>query len=190
MKTKNKNGKKKKIQLNYEVDNMFSTSIKNGKMKVIGYVDEDNFSDFVNHYLTDILDAIPTKSFGLVESYIKRQIKEKPIVNNDHVDNHACLSATFSNEQIKYIDQFLKGYSDVSIDEMCYGKPTETVACFIFSEHRNPKNVQINIGYFDDKVDSFMFYPVTNGKFEEEGAPIASKVLGYIPFKRNENCRR
>ena len=63
MKTKNKNGKKKKIQINYEIDNMFSTSIKNGEMKIIGYVDENNFSDFVNHYLMDILDAIPTKSF-------------------------------------------------------------------------------------------------------------------------------
>lgn len=185
MKTKNKNGKKKKIQLNYEVDNMFSTSIKNGQMKVIGYVDENNFSDFVNHYLTDILDVIPTKSLGLVESYIKQRMEEKQIINNElAADNHEG----FSNEQLKYIDQFLKGYSDVSIDEMCYGKPTETVACFIFSEHRNPKNVQINIGYFDDMLDGFMFYPVTNGKFEEEGAPIASKVLGYIPFKRNENC--
>ena len=55
MKAKNKNGKKKKIQLNYEVDNMFITSIKNGQMKVIGCVDENNFSDFVNRYLTDIL---------------------------------------------------------------------------------------------------------------------------------------
>lgn len=184
MKTKTKNGKKKKIQLNYEADNMFSTSIKNGEMKVIGYVDEDNFSDFVNHYLMDILDAIPTKSLGLVESYIKHRMEEKPILDNDHVDNHAALSAVFSNEQINYIKQILKGYSDVSIEEMCYGKPTETVACFIFSEHRNPHNVQINLGYFDDKVDAFMFYPVTDGKFEEEGAPIASKVLGYIPFKR------
>lgn len=185
MKTKSKNGKKKKIQLNYEVDNMFSTSIKNGEMKVIGYVDENNFSNFVNHYLTDILDAIPTKSLGIVESYIKRRMEEKPILDNDFVDNHAALSAGFSNEQINYIKQILKGYSDVSIDEMCYGKPTETVACFIFSEHRNPRNVQINLGYFDDKVDAFMFYPVTDGKFEEEGVPIASKVLGYIPFKRN-----
>ena len=185
MKTKNKNGKKKKIQINYEVDNIFSTSIKNGEMKVIGYVDEDNFSDFVNHYLTDILDAIPTKSLGLVESYIKQRMEEKPIVNNDHVDNNADNHEGFSNDQLKYIEQFLKGYSDVSIEEMCYGKPTETVACFIFSEHRNPHNVQINLGYFDDKVDAFMFYPVTNGNFEEEGAPIASKVLGYIPFRRN-----
>ena len=188
MKTKNKNGKKKKIQINYDVDNTFSTSIKNGEMKIIGYVDENNFFDFVNHYLTDILDAIPTKSLGLVESYIKRRMEEKPILDNDHVDNHAVSSEGFSNDQLKYIDQFLKGYSDVSIDEMCYGKPTETVACFIFSEHRNPKNVQINIGYFDDKVDAFMFYPVVNGKFDEEGAPIVGKVLGYIPFKRNENC--
>lgn len=185
MKAKNKNGKKKKIQINYEVDNIFSTSIKNGEVKVIGYVDENNFSDFVNHYLTDILDAIPTKSLGLVESYIKRRMEEKPIVNNNHVGNNSISSDGFSNEQLKYIDQFLKGYSDVSIEEMRYGKPTETVACFIFSEHRNPRNVQINLGYFDDKVDAFMFYPVTNGKFEEEGAPIASKVLGYIPFKRN-----
>ena len=185
MKTKNKNGKKKKIQINYEVDNMFSTSIKNDEMKVIGYVDENNFSDFVNHYLTDILDAIPTKSLGMVESYIKQRMEEKPIVDNNHADINADNHDGFSNEQLKYIDQFLKAYSDVSIDEMCYGKPTETVACFIFSEHRNPRNVQINLGYFDDKVDTFMFYPVTNGKFEEEGVPIASKVLGYIPFKRN-----
>ena len=34
---KNKNGKKKKIQLNYEADNMFITSIKNGQMKVIDH---------------------------------------------------------------------------------------------------------------------------------------------------------
>ena len=183
MKSKNKNGKKKKIQINYEADNMFSTSIKNGEMKVIGYVEETNFSDFVNHYLTDILDAIPTKSLGLVESYNKRRMEEKPILDNDHVDNHAVSSEGFSNDQLKYIDQFLKGYSDVSIDEMCYGKPTETVACFIFSKHRNPNNVQINLGYFYDKVDAFMFYPVTDGKIEEEGAPIASKVIGYIPFK-------
>ena len=181
MKTKNKNGKKKKIQINYEADNMFSTSIKNDEMNVIGYVDENNFSNFVNHYLTDILDAIPIKSLGLVDSYIKRRMEEKPIVNNDHADNHEG----FTNKQIEYIEQFLKGYSDVSIDEMCYGKPTETVACFIFSEHRNPNNVQINLGYFDDILNCFMFYPVTDGKFEEEGAPIASKVLGYIPFKRN-----
>ena len=184
MKTKTKNGKKKKIQLNYEADNMFSTSIKNGEMKVIRYVDENNFSDFVNHYLTDILDAIPTKSLGIVESYIKRRMEEKPILDNDLVDNHAALSASFSNEQINYIKQILKGYSDVSINDMCFGKPTETVACFIFSEHRNPHNVQTNLGYFDDKVDAFMFYPVTDGKFEEEATPIMSKVLGYIPFKR------
>ena len=68
MKEKNKNGKKKKIQINYEADNMFITSIKNGQMKVIGHVDENNFSDFVNRYLTDILGAIPTKSLGMVES--------------------------------------------------------------------------------------------------------------------------
>ena len=185
MKTKNKNGKKKKIQINYEVDNMFSTSIKNGEMKIIGYVDENNFSDFVNHYLTDILDAIPTKSLGLVDTYIKQRMEEKPIVDNSHADINADNHDGFSNEQLKYIDQFLKGYSDVSIEEMRYGKPTETVACFIFSEHRNPRNVQINLGYFDDKVDAFMFYPVTDGKFEKEGVPIASKVLGYIPFKRN-----
>ena len=185
MKSKNKNGKKKKIQINYEIDNMFSTSIKNGEMKVIGYVDETNFSDFVNHYLTDILDAIPTKSLGLADSYIKQRMEEKLIVDNNHSDINADNHDGFSNEQLKYIDQFLKGYSDVSIEEMRYGKPTETVACFIFSEHRNPRNVQINLGYFDDKVDTFMFYPVTDGKFEEEGAPIASKVLGYIPFKRN-----
>ena len=180
MKIKSKNGKKKKIQLNYEADNIFSTSIKNGEMKVIGYVDENNFSDFVNHYLMDILDAIPTKSLGMVESYIKRRMEEKPIVNNNNADNHEG----FSNEQIKYIEQFLKGYSDVNIDDMCFGKPTETVACFIFSENRNHNIVNINLGYFGDKVDAFMFYPATDGKFEEEGAPIASKVLGYIPFKR------
>ena len=183
MKTKNKNGKKKKIQINYEVDNMFSTSIKNGEMKIIGYVDENNFSVFVNHYLTDILDTIPTKSLGMVESYIKRRMEDKPIVDNNHSDINADNHDGFSNEQLKYIEQFLKGYSDVSIEEMRYGKPTETVACFIFSEHRNPSNVQINFGYFDDKVDAFMFYPVTDGKIEEEGAPIVSKVLGYIPFK-------
>ena len=185
MKTKSKNGKKKKIQINYEVDNMFSTSIKNDEMEVIGYVDENNFSDFVNNYLTDILDAIPTKSLGMVDSYIKRRMEEKSIVDNNHYDINADNHDGFSNEQLKYIDQFLKGYSDVSIEEMRYGKPTKTVACFIFSEHRNPRNVQINLGYFDDKVDAFMFYPVTDGKFEEEGVPIASKVLGYIPFKRN-----
>ena len=45
----------------YEVDNMFSTSVKDGEMNVIGNVDEKNFSDFVKHYLTDIVDSIPTK---------------------------------------------------------------------------------------------------------------------------------
>ena len=180
MKAKNKNGKKKKIQLNYEVDNMFITSIKNGQMKVIGCVDENNFSDFVNRYLTDILGAIPTKSLGLVESYIKRRLEEKLIVNN----NHARLSEVFSNEQIKYIEQFLKGYSDVSIDDMRFGKPTEIVACFIISEEINSNIIQINLGYFDDRLDAFMFKPDTNGKFDEEYKPVLSKVLGYIPFKR------
>ena len=184
MKTKNKNGKKKKIQINYEVDNMFSTSIKNGEMKIIGYVDENNFSDFVNHYLMDILDAIPTKSFGLVESYIKRRMEEKPIVNNDRADNHANNHDGFSNDQIKYIEQFLKGYSDVSIDDMCFGKPTEIVACFIISEEINSNIIQINLGYFDDRLDAFMFQPATNGKIEEECRPILCKVLGYIPFNR------
>lgn len=154
-------------------------------MKVIGYVDENNFSDFVNHHLTDILDAIPTKSLGLVESYIKRRMEDKLIVNNEHaVDNHSALSAVFSNEQINYIEQFLKGYSDVSIDDMCFGKPTEGVACIIFSENRNHNIVHINLGYFDDKVDAFMFYPAMNVKFDAEATPIMSKVLGYIPFKR------
>ena len=37
METENNNGKKKKIQLNYEADNMFITSIKNGQMKVIDH---------------------------------------------------------------------------------------------------------------------------------------------------------
>ena len=185
MKTKSKNGKKKKIQINYEIDNMFSTSIKNGEMKVIGYVDENNFSDFVNHYLTDILDAIPTKSLGLVESYIKCRMEEKPIVNNDHADNNADNHEGFTNKQIEYIEQFLKGYSDVSIDEMCYGKPTETVGCFIISEHGNSNILSLNLGYYDDILNCFMFYLVTNGKIEEEGVPIASKVLGYIPFRRN-----
>ena len=180
MKTKNKNGKKKKIQINYEIDNMFSTSIKNGEMKVIGYVDENNFSDFVNHYLTDILDAIPTKSLELVESYIKCRMEEKPIVNNDHADNHEG----FTNKQIEYIEQFLKGYSDVSIDDMCFGKPTEIVACFIISEEINSNIIQINLGYFDNRLDAFMFKPDTNGKFEEECRPILCKVLGYIPFNR------
>ena len=185
MKTKNKNGKKKRIQINYEVDNMFSSSIKDNEINVIGYVDENNFSDFVNRYLTDILDAIPTKSLGLVESYIKRRMEEKPIVNDNHVDNNAISSDGFSNEQIKYIEQLLKGYSDVSIDDMCVGKPTETIGCFIISEHGNSNILSLNIGYFDDILNCFMFYPVTNGKFEEEGVPIASKVLGYIPFRRN-----
>lgn len=76
MKTKNKNGKKKKIQLNYEVDNMFSTSIKDNEINVIGYVDENNFSDFAKHYLIDILDAIPTKSLGAIESYQKSHGRE------------------------------------------------------------------------------------------------------------------
>ena len=183
MKTKNKNGKKKKIQLNYEVDNTFITTVKNGNAKVIGYVDEDNFSNFVNHYLMDILDAIPTKSLGMVESYIKQRIEEKLVINNEPTaDNHVV----FSNEQLKYIEKMLKGYSDVSIDDMCYGKPTETVACFIISENINSNIVQINLGYFDDRLDAFMFHPVTNGKFEEEGTPIMSKVLGYIPFKRKK----
>ena len=180
MKAKNKNGKKKKIQLNYEADNMFITSIKNGQMKVIGCVDENNFSDFVNRYLTDILGAIPTKSLGMVESYIKRRMEEKQTVNN----NHARLSEVFSNEQIKYIEQFLKGYSDVSIDDMCFGKPTEIVACFIISEEINSNIIQINLGYFDNRLDAFMFRPDTNGKFEEECKPILCKVLGYIPFNR------
>ena len=184
MKAKNKNGKKKKIQLNYEADNMFSTSIKNGQMKVIGYVDENNFSDFVNHYLTDILDAIPTKSLGLVESYIKCRMEEKPIVNHDHADNNADNHEGFTNKQIEYIEQFLKGYSDVSIDDMCFGKPTEIVACFIISEEINSNIIQINLGYFDDRLDAFMFHPATNGKIEEEYKPILCKVLGYIPFKR------
>ena len=105
-------------------------------------------------------------------------MEEKPIVNNDHVDNNADNHEGFTNKQIEYIEQFLKGYSDVSIDEMCYGKPTETVACFIFSEHRNPRNVQINLGYFDAELDAFMLNLITNGKCEE-----VSKVLGYIPFK-------
>ena len=95
MKTKNKNGNKKKIQLNYEGDNMFNTSIKDGEINVIGYVDENNFSDFVNRYLTDILDAIPTKLLGLVDSYIKRRMEEKPIVNN--------IRTVLSNEQTNYI---------------------------------------------------------------------------------------
>ena len=133
MKTKNKNGKKKKIQLNYEIDNIFSASIKNDEMKVIGYVDENNFSYFVNHYLTDILDAIPTKSFGLVDSYIKQRMEEKPIVDNNHYDINANNHEGISNEQLKYIEQLLKGHSDVSIEYMCVGKPIKTIACFIIS---------------------------------------------------------
>ena len=175
MKTKNKNGKKKRIQINYEVDNMFSTSIKNGEMNVIGYVDDNNFADFVKRYLKDILDVIPTKSLGMVESYIKLRMEEKPVLNNNR--------AVFSNEQINYIKQTLKVHKDVSIEDMCFGKPTESIGCFIFSEHRNPNIVNINLGYFDAELDAFMFIPVTNGKFEEQGKPIVSKVLGYIPFK-------
>ena len=173
MKTKNKNGKKKRIQINYEVDNMFSTSIKNGEMNVIGYVDDNNFADFVKRYLTDILDVIPTKSLGMVESYIKLRMEEKPVLNNNR--------AVFSNEQINYIKQTLKVHKDVSIEDMCFGKPTESIGCFIFSEHNNPVNM--NLGYFDAELDAFMFNPITNGKCEE-----VSKVLGYIPFRRNENC--
>ena len=89
------NRKKKRIQINYEVDNMFSTSIKNGEMNVIGYVDDNNFADFVKRYLKDILDVIPTKSLGMVESYIKLRMEEKPVLNNNR--------AVFSNEQINYI---------------------------------------------------------------------------------------
>ena len=176
MKFKNKNGKKKKIQLNYEVDNMFSTSIKDGEINVIGYVDENNFADFVKNYLSDILDAIPIKSFGEVETYIKRRIEENTILNNNR--------AVFSNEQINYIKQILKVHEDVSIEDMCFGKPTEIVACFIIYEEINSNNVQIILGYFDDRLDAFMFQPDTNGKFEEECRPILNKVLGYIPFKR------
>ena len=80
MKTKNKNGKKKRIQINYEVDNMFSTSIKNGEMNVIGYVDDNNFADFVKRYLKDILDVIPTKSLGMVESYMTAFLVEQNIL--------------------------------------------------------------------------------------------------------------
>ena len=185
MKTKNKNGKKKKIQLNYEVDNTFSTSIKNGQMKVIGYVDENNFSDFVNHYLTDILDAIPTKSLGLVESYIKQRMEEKQILDNDHADNNADNHEGFSNEQIKYIEKTLKDYDDVGVEDICFGKPNESISCFIFSEHSNPDIVNMTLGYFDAELDIFMFNPITNGKFGEQGNLIVSKVLGYIPFKRN-----
>ena len=175
MKTKNKNGKKKKIQLNYEVDNMFRTSIKDGEINVIGYVDENNFADFVKNYLSDILDAIPIKSLGEVETYIKRRMEEKPNDNN--------IREVFSNEQINYIKQILKVHKDVSIEDMCFGKPTESIGCFIFSEHTNPNIVSTNLGYFDAELDAFMFNPVTNGKFEEQGKPIVSKVLGYIPFK-------
>ena len=175
MKFKNKNGKKKKIQVNYEVDNMFSTSIKDGEINVIGYVDENNFADFAKHYLTDILDAIPIKSLGEVETYIKRRIEENTILNT--------IRAVFSNEQINYIKQILKVHKDVSIEDMCFGKPTESIGCFIFSENNNPNIVNINLGYFDAELDDFMFIPVTNGKFEEQGKPIVSKVLGYIPFK-------
>ena len=175
MNIENKNEKKKKIQLNYEVDNMFSTSIKDGKINVIGYVDENNFADFVKNYMSDILDAIPIKSLGEVETCIKRRIEENTIFNN--------IRAVFSNEQINYIKQILKVHKDVGIEDMCFGKPTESIGCFIFSEHRNPNIVNTNLGYFDDELDAFMFIPVTNGKFEEQGKPIVSKVLGYIPFK-------
>ena len=168
MKTKNKNGKKKKIQLNYEVDNTFSSSIKDNEINVIGCVDENNFSDFVNRYLTDILDAIPTKSLGLVDSYIKSRMEEKPIDNN--------IRTVFSNEQINYIEETLKDYDGMIVDDICFEKPTESIGCLIFSEHSNPVN--INLGYFDAELDAFMLNPITNGKCEE-----VSKVLGYIPFK-------
>ena len=168
MKTKNKNGKKKRIQINYEVDNMFSTSIKNGEMNVIGYVDDNNFADFVKRYLTDILDVIPTKSLGMIESYIKLRMEEKPVLNNNR--------AVLSNEQINYIEETLKGYDCVSVDDICFEKPTESIGCLIFSEHSNP--VDTNLGYFDAELDAFMLNPITNGKCEE-----VSKVLGYIPFK-------
>ena len=168
MKTKSKNGKKKKIQLNYEVDNMFSTSIKDNEINVIGYVDENNFSDFVKHYLIDILDAIPTKSLGVIESYIKSRMEEKPVVNN--------IRTVLSNEQTNYIEETLKGYDGVSVDDICFEKPTESIGCLIFSEHSNP--VDTNLGYFDAELDAFMLNPITNGKCEE-----VSKVLGYIPFK-------
>ena len=168
MDTENNNGKKKKIQLNYEVDNMFSSSIKDNEINVIGYVDENNFSDFVNRYLTDILDAIPTKSLGLVESYIKHRMEEKPIDNN--------VRTVLSNEQTNYIEETLKGYDGVSVDDICFEKPTESIGCLIFSEHSNP--VDTNLGYFDAELDAFMLNPITNGKCEE-----VSKVLGYIPFK-------
>ena len=168
MKTKNKNGKKKRIQINYEADNMFSTSIKNGEMNVIGYVDDNNFADFVKRYLTDILDVIPTKSLGMVESYIKLRMEEKPVLNNNR--------AVLSNEQINYIEETLKDYDGVIVDDICFEKPTESIGCLIFSEHSNP--VDTNLGYFDAELDAFMLNPITNGKCEE-----VSKVLGYIPFK-------
>ena len=168
METENNNGKKKKIRLNYEVDNMFSSSIKDNEINVIGYVDENNFSDFVNRYLTDILDAIPTKSLGLVDSYIKSRMEEKPIDNN--------IRTVFSNEQINYIEETLKDYDGVIVDDICFEKPTESIGCLVFSEHNNPVN--INLGYFDAELDAFMLNPITNGKNEE-----VSKVLGYIPFR-------
>ena len=168
METENNNGKKKKIQLNYEVDNMFSSSIKDNEINVIGYVDENNFSDFVNRYLTDILDAIPTKSLGLVDSYIKSRMEEKPIDNN--------IRTVLSNEQTNYIEETLKDYDGVIVDDICFEKPTESIGCLIFSEHNNPVNM--NLGYFDAELDAFMLNPITNGKCEE-----VSKVLGYIPFK-------
>ena len=168
METENNNGKKKKIQLNYEVDNTFSSSIKDNEINVIGYVDENNFADFVKHYLTDILNAIPTKSLGLVDSYIKSRMEEKPIVNN--------IRTVLSNEQINYIEETLKGYECVTVDDICFEKPTESIGCLIFSEHSNP--VDTNLGYFDAELDAFMLNPIANGKCEE-----VSKVLGYIPFK-------
>ena len=168
METENNNGKKKKIQLNYEVDNMFSSSIKDNEINVIGYVDENNFADFVNRYLTDILDAIPTKSLELVDSYIKSRMEEKPIDNN--------IRTVFSNEQIDYIEETLKDYDGMIVDDICFEKPTESIGCLIFSEHSNL--VDTNIGYFDAELDAFMLNPITNGKCEE-----VSKVLGYIPFK-------
>ena len=168
METENNNGKKKKIQLNYEVDNMFSSSIKDNEINVIGYVDENNFSDFVNRYLTDILDAIPTKSLELVDSYIKSRMEEKPIDNN--------IRTVFSNEQINYIEETLKDYDGMIVDDICFEKPTESIGCLIFSEHNNLVNM--NLGYFDAELDAFMLNPITNGKCEE-----VSKVLGYIPFK-------
>lgn len=68
---------------------------------------------------------------------------------------------------------------------MCFRKPTESIGCFIFSEHSNPNIINTNLGYFDAELDAFMFNPVTNGKFDEHGKHIISKVLGYIHFKRN-----